>query len=207
MKTLAEVSEFDSLYYFLKRSIQTLQQLHATGISHGSIEPLTLRVDSSYELLEGTIDTKYAAPEIVFGLAIVENYAADEAIRLWKSDSSAMKWIEKWLPAIAEDYTTKALQKLIGTPIPEQQSDIWSLGLSYLSMYDILYKKDVSFSEKDLFFEALSSMLRLRGRSFPTVEPSVVVASSSVAPPSGRMILTEPIHRGERNKTRRNLRN
>ena len=141
--------------------------------------------------------------------------------------------LEQWIPIIAEGYTPNALQKLIGTPLPEQQSDIWSLGISYLSIFDSLYKKETSFSEKELFFEALSGMLRLRGRVLPSVEsalPAEIVEpalsvetaalrpgrlngslaageTSAVAHHSGRLMLTEPIRRGERNKTRRNPHN
>ena len=132
---------------------------------------------------------------------------------MWKKDSNALKWIERWIPGIAEGYSISALQKLIGTPIPEQQSDIWSLGISYLSVYDSLSKEE-SFPEKELFFEALTSMLRLRGRSVSTAATAATVATaataatvSTVAPHSGRLMLSEPIRHGERNKTRRNPHN
>jgi hypothetical protein len=174
----------------------------------------------------------YSAPEIALGLAVVEKYKPEEAVRIWKQESVAMRWIEQWIPFIAEGYTTHGLQKLIGTPVPEQQSDIWSLGISYLCMYDALYKKEVLFHEKEQFFEAISGMLRLRGRSLPSVEPALPVEpvdetvpetaavhsgrlngnhACGMIPPvahhSGRLMLTEPIRRGERNKTRRNPHN
>ena len=207
MKTLAEVSNLDSLYYFLKQSIRQLQQLHTNGTAHGCIEPLTLSVESPYLILEGSINAKYSAPEIALGLAVAEEYTPEEAVRMWKKDSNALKWIERWIPGIAEGYSISALQKLIGTPIPEQQSDIWSLGISYLSVYDSLSKEE-SFPEKELFFEALTSMLRLRGRSVSTVATAATAATvSTVAPHSGRLMLSEPIRHGERNKTRRNPHN
>jgi len=215
MKSLAEVSELDSLYYFLNQSIRQLQQLHIKGLSHGGIEPLTLSIDPPYELVEGSMDAIYASPEIAIGLAIVEEYSIADAVRIWKQKSVAMRWIERWIPAIAEEYSTHALQKLVGTPIPEQQSDIWSLGISYLSIFDTLYRPDHSFPEKELFFEVLSRMLRLRGRTLPSVETAETAETSAetaetalpVVRHSGRLMLTEPIRRGERNKTRRNPHN
>lgn len=231
MKILAEVSEVDSLYYFLKQSIRQLQQLHKTGISHGGIEPLTISVESPYILSEGTLNAMYAAPEVALGLAVAEHYTPEEAVRIWKKDSSGLQLIERWIPGLAEQYSISTLQKLIGTPIPEYQSDIWSLGISYLSMYDSLSKEE-PFPEKDSFFETLTSMLRLRGRSLPIFEEAsapvidVPVTVSTVPPRSGRMTaglvcdetrldpprsgrmtLTEPIRHGERNKTRRNPHN
>lgn len=214
MKTLAEVSEVDSLYYFLKQSIRQLQQIHEKGTSHGGIEPLTVGVESPYSLLEGALNAMYAAPEVALGLAVAERYKPEEAVRLWKKDSSSLQLIERWIPGLAEQYSISALQKLIGTPIPEQQSDIWSLGISYLSMYDNLSKEE-PFPEKDSFFEALTSMVRLRSRSLPifeitaaeTVAPSVSSHSHAVPLRSGRLMLTEPIRHGERNKTRRNPHN
>jgi len=228
MKTLAEVSKVDSLYYFLKQSIRQLQQLHKTGIAHGGIEPLILSVEPPYAMLEGSINAMFAAPEIALGLAVAEQYTPEEAVRLWKKDSPALQWIERWLPGVAEQYSISVLHKLIGTPIPEMQSDIWSLGISYLSVYSTLPKEE-SFPEKELFFKALTSMVRLRGRSFPifedvaeTVSETVFAASShsgrmtsipaeggnqAVPPRSGRLMLTEPIRHGERNKTRRNPHN
>jgi len=203
MKTLAEVSEVDSLYYFLKQSIRQLQQLHEKGISHGGIEPLTIDVRDG-TLLEGSMNAMFAAPEVALGIAVAEQYTSEEAVRLWKKDSTTLHWIERWLPGIAEGYSISALQKLIGTPIPEQQSDIWSLGISYLSMYDTLSKEEL-FPEKELFFEALTSMIRIRGRTLPIFEPVSTVATAS--PPSGRLMLSEPIRHGERNKTRRNPHN
>jgi serine/threonine protein kinase len=204
MKTLAENSEIESLYFFLKQSCQKLQHIHAKGIAHGGIEPLTLCIESPYDIVEGVVDVKYAPPEVAIALAISENYKVEEAIQLWKRDSSAMNWLKRWVPMVAEDYTTNALQKFIGTPIPEQQSDIWSLGISYLSMYDGLFKEDVSFPEKERFFEMLIPMVRLRGRMIPSFP---VLTDSSVAPRSARWKLAEPIRRGERNKTRKNLHN
>jgi hypothetical protein len=208
MKTLAEVSEVDSLYYFLKQSIRQLQQFHKTGTAHGGIEPLILSVESPYEMLEGSINAMFAAPEIALGLAVAEQYTPEEAVRLWKKESPALRWIERWLPGVAEQYSISALQKLIGTPIPEMQSDIWSLGISYLSVYNSLSKEE-SFPEKELFFKALTSMIRLRGRSIPIFEDvsAAAVETVSVAPRSGRLMLTEPIRHGERNKTRRNPHN
>jgi hypothetical protein len=170
----------------------------------------------------------YSAPEIALGLAVVEKYNPEEAVQIWKQESVAMHWIEQWIPSVAEEYTIRALQKLIGTPVPEQQSDIWSLGLSYLCMYDSLYTKEIPFSEKEQFFEAISGMLRLRGRKLPSVEPALPADETdetagpaettavhsgrlngnlAVVHHSGRMMLTEPIRRGERNKTRRNPHN
>jgi len=220
MKTLADLTTLDSLYYFLKHSIRSLQGIHARGESHGAIQPFTISIEFPYYLLIDSIDTMYAAPEVALGLAVVEKYKPEEAVHMWKQDSVAMRCIETWIPSIAEEYTTKALQKLIGTPIPEQQSDIWSLGLSYLCMFDTLYKKDILFHEKEQFFKAISDMLRLRGRTLPTsgetslvesVEPVLPVETSAETPPaarhSGRLMLTEPIRRGERNKTRRNPHN
>ena len=235
MKTLAEVSEVDSLYYFLKQSIRQLQQLHETGTAHGGIEPLIISLESPYTMLEGSINAMFAAPEIALGLAVAEQYTPEEAVRLWKKESPALQWIERYLPGVAEQYSISALHKLIGTPIPEMQSDIWSLGISYLSVYNSLPKEE-SFPEKELFFKALTSMLRLRGRSFPifdvaaaveTISATVSIAAASphsgssgrmnsipafggnqaVPPHSGRMKLSEPIRHGERNKTRRNPHN
>jgi serine/threonine protein kinase len=228
MKTLADLTTLDSLYYFLKHSIRSLQAIHACGKSHGAIQPHTLSIDSPYECLEDSIDVMYSAPEIALGLAVVEKYKPEEAVQMWKQESIAMHWIEQWIPSVAEEYTTRALQKLIGTPVPEQQSDIWSLGLSYLSMYNALYTKETPFSEKEQFFEAISEMLRLRGRKLPSVEPAFPADETdetagpaettavhserrngnlAAARHSGRMMLTEPIRRGERNKTRRNPHN
>jgi len=255
MKTLADITTLGSLYYFLKHSIRSLQAIHARGDSYGAIQPMTISIEFPYDLLIDSVDTMYVAPEIALGLAVVEKYKPEEAVRLWNKDSVAMRWLEQWIPNIAENYTPHALQKLIGTPFPEQQSDIWSLGLSYLCMYDSLYKKETPFPEKELFFEALSGMLRLRGRVLPSVEPAVPAETAepalpvetaalrpgklngslacgetpavnlavgeihgSAAPPhgrsrdavahhSGRLMLTEPIRRGERNKTRRNPHN
>jgi hypothetical protein len=207
MKTLAEVSEVDSLYYFLKQSIRQLQQLHKTGTSHGGIEPLTIGVESPYPLLEGSLVAMYAAPEVALGLAVAEHYTSEEAVKLWKKDSSGLQLLERWIPGVAEGYSISVLQKLIGTPMPEQQSDIWSLGISYLSIYDTLSKEE-SFPEKDSFFETLTCMLRLRGRSLPIFEEtSSIEPAVTVAPRSGRMTLSEPIRHGERNKTRRNPHN
>jgi serine/threonine protein kinase len=211
MKTLAEVSEVDSLYYFLKQSIRQLQQLHKTGISHGGIEPLTIGVETPYILLEGTINAMYAGPEVALGLAVAERYTSEEAVRLWKKDSNGLQLIERWIPGVAEQYSISALQKLIGTPMPEQQSDIWSLGISYLSVYDSLSKEE-PFPEKESFFDTLTLMVRLRGRTLPifetiAAETAAAAATGSTAPRSGRMMLTEPIRHGERNKTRRNPHN
>jgi len=228
MKTLADLTTLDSLYYFLKHSIRSLQAIHACGESHGAIQPHTLSIDSPYKCLEDSIDVMYSAPEIALGLAVVEKYKPEEAVQMWKQDSVAMRCIETWIPSIAEEYTTRALQKLIGTPVPEQQSDIWSLGISYLCIYDALYKKEVLFHEKEQFFEAISEMLRLRGRTLPSVETAGPVDETAetagpvettavhservngnlaAARHSGRLMLTEPIRRGERNKTRRNPHN
>jgi hypothetical protein len=233
MKTLADITTLDSLYYYLKHSIRSLQIIHARGDSHGALYPHTLSIDPPYDLLEDSVDTMYAAPEIALGLAVVEKYKPEEAVRLWNKESSAMRWLEQWIPIVAEAYTPNALQKLIGTPLPEQQSDIWSLGISYLCIFDSLYKKETSFPEKELFFEAISGMLRLRGRVLPSVEPAVPAEivepalpvetaalrpgrlngslaageTPAVAHHSGRLMLTEPIRRGERNKTRRNPHN
>jgi len=225
MKTLADLTTLDSLYYFLKHSIRSLQGIHARGESHGAIQPYTISIEFPYYLLMDSIDTMYAAPEVALGLAVVENYKPEEAVRIWKQESIAMRCIEQWIPSIAEAYTIHALQKLIGTPMPEQQSDIWSLGLSYLCMFDTLYKKDILFPEKEDFFKAVSDMLRLRGRTLPTLSFDLPVESvlpaetfvetsaetsveiPSVARHSGRLMLTEPIRRGERNKTRRNPHN
>ena len=174
-------------------------------------------------MMDESVDTMYAAPEIALGLAIVEKYKPEEAVRLWKEGSVALRWMEHWIPSIAESYSIHTLQKLIGTPIPEQQSDIWSLGISYLCMYDTLSKQETPFPEKDKFFEAISDMLRLRGRVLPSVEldaetvapfhhsgklNETLVCDETAAPPRpGRLMLTEPIRRGERNKTRRNPHN
>lgn len=225
MKTLTDLTTLDSLYYFLKHSIQSLQAIHLRGESHGAIQPYTLSIDPPYEYLEDSMDTMYSAPEVALGLAVVEKYNPEKAVQIWKQESVAMRWIEHWIPSIAEEYTSRALQKLIGTPIPEQQSDIWSLGISYLCIFDALYKKDVLFHEKEQFFEAISDMLRLRGRKLPTLnfalsaeiaEPAGPVEIAETALPaeisavvrhSGRLMLTEPIRRGERNKTRRNPHN
>jgi len=223
MKTLTDLTTLDSLYYFLNHSIRILQQIHTRGESHGAIHPLNLLIEHPYEILEGSVDIMYAAPEVALGLAVVEKYKPEEAVQLWKQDSVAMRWIEHWIPSVAEGYSTRALQKLIGTPIPEQQSDIWSLGISYLCMFDALYKKEIPFPEKDLFFETISKMLQLRGRTLPSVEPVVETAAPAgsvetaairpgkscdvAARHSGRLMLTEPIRRGERNKTRRNPHN
>jgi serine/threonine protein kinase len=146
MKTLAEVSEVDSLYYFLKQSIRQLQQFHKTGTAHGGIEPLILSVESPYEMLEGSINAMFAAPEIALGLAVAEQYTPEEAVRLWKKESPALRWIERWLPGVAEQYSISALQKLIGTPIPEMQSDIWSLGCMFAGM---IFQKEPFFQGKD----------------------------------------------------------
>jgi serine/threonine protein kinase len=154
MKTLIDLTTLDSLYYFLKHSIRSLQAIHARGESHGAIQPCTLSIDLPYECLEDSVDTIYSAPEVALGLAVVEKYKPEEAVQIWKQESIAIRWIEHWIPSVAEEYTSRALQKLIGTPIPEQQSDIWSLGISYLSVYDSLSKEE-SFPEKELFFEAL----------------------------------------------------
>lgn len=228
MKILAELTELDSLYYFLKQSIRQLQQIHATGTSHRGIDPFTLCIESPYSILEGSLDISYAAPEVAFSVAISEKYTPEEAVRRWKQESKAMQWIERWLPGVAEQYSRSSLQKLIGIPIPESQSDIWSLGISYLCTLDALYKGTDPFSEKQLFLEAISSMLHLRGRSLPlpsvastssNPETSAVAASAvaddaaaataavfavSAVRPSARMTLAEPIRRGERNKTRKN---
>jgi len=186
MKTLAEVSEIDSFYYFLKQSIRQLQQLHEKGTAHGGIEPLTIDIENS-TLLEGSLAAMYAAPEVALGLAVAEQYTPEEAVRVWKKNSTGLKLLERWLPGVAEGYSISVLQKLIGTPIPEQQSDIWSLGISYLSVYDSVSKEE-SFPEKELFFEALTSMVRVRSRSLPTFEASATVSATAVAgssPPSG----------------------
>jgi hypothetical protein len=211
MKRLAELSEIDSIHYFLKQSIQQLQQLHTKGLSHGGITPLSICVESPYEIIEDITDTIYASPEIALSIAISENYKPEEAVRMWKRDSRAMEWIEKWFPAVAEGYTSQALQKLIGTPLPEQQSDVWSLGISYLSVYDALHK---DFPEKDLFLETIAQMISLRNRTLPSVHSfeesveTVVVETVVAVPavrPSARLTLAEPIRRGARNKTRKNL--
>jgi serine/threonine protein kinase len=221
MRILAELATLDSLYYFLKQSIRTLQQLHATGTSHRGIDPFTLCIESPYTILEGSLDMSYAAPEVALSIAISEKYTPEDAVRRWKQESKAMQWIERWLPGIAEEYSTTSLHKLIGIPIPEQQSDIWSLGISYLCTMDAL---DKPFSDKQLFLEAISSMLHIRGRVFPFASvpaaaavaatssdpetsvnaPSDAVPDASVVHRSARMTLSEPIRRGERNKTRKN---
>jgi serine/threonine protein kinase len=229
MKILAELTTLDWLYYFLKQSIRTLQQIHATGTSHRGIDPFTLCIESPYSIHEGSLDITYAAPEIALSIGISEKYTPEEAVRRWKQESKSMQWIERWLPGVAEQYSRSSLQKLIGIPIPESQSDIWSLGISYLCTLDALYKETEPFSEKQLFLEAISSMLHLRGRSLPrlsmAVQPAAASTSSnpegsaaaaavsvadeaaaavSVVRPSARMTLAEPIRRGERNKTRKN---
>jgi len=212
----------------LKQSIRQLQQLHGKGLAHGAIEPLTIGIESPYRIEEGTLDTTYAAPEVALAIAVGENYTPEEAVRLWKRDSKSMQWMERWLPGVAEIYTAPALKRLIGTPLPEQQSDIWSLGISYLCMMDTLYTAEHPFPEKHLFFEALSAMLRLRGRSLPVLSAVVASAGAAAAPavpavpavPAGiaaaapsapaaalrsaGLTLAEPIHRGARNKTRKN---
>lgn len=215
---LSEVSSVEFLPIYLKGSIQALQVLHASGISHGGIEPLTIDIDRN-QLLEGTLNTEYAPPEIALGLAIVEHYNIDTAVRLWKESSIGLKCIEHWLPHIAEDYTQERLRSLIGKPIPEQQSDIWSLGLSYLRIYDSLIDPSSSTRlDMTWFFETLSSMLRLKHRFLPTlaIAPVKTVEPVEVAEPvepvetvvrrTGNWMLTEPIRHGERNKTRRSPR-
>ena len=215
---LSEVSSVEFLPIYLKGSIRTLQLLHASGISHGGIEPLTIDIDRN-QFLEGSLNTEYAAPEIALGLAIVEHYNIDTAVRLWKESSIGLKCIERWLPHIAEDYTQEGLRSLIGKPIPEQQSDIWSLGLSYLRIYDSLIDPSSSTRlDMTSFFEILSSMLRLKHRFLPTLTivsvktvETIEVAEpvepvETVARRTGNWTLAEPIRHGERNKTRRSPR-
>lgn len=209
---LSDVSSVEFLSIYLKGSIQALQVLHASGMSHGGLEPLTIDIDRN-QLLEGSLNTEYAAPEIALGLAIVEHYNIDTAVRLWKDSSIGLKCIERWLPHIAEDYTQEGLRSLIGKPIPEQQSDIWSLGMSYLRVYDRLVDPSSS-TQLDMtsFFELVSSMLRLKHRTLPvsSVEPAKTVepVETVVVPArrTGNWMLSEPIRHGERNKTRRSPR-
>jgi hypothetical protein len=181
-------------------------------MSHGGLEPLTIDIDRN-QLLEGSLNTEYAAPEIALGLAIVEHYNIDTAVRLWKDSSIGLKCIERWLPHIAEDYTQEGLRSLIGKPIPEQQSDIWSLGMSYLRVYDRLVDPSSSTQfDMTSFFELVSSMLRLKHRTLPvsSVEPAKTVepVETVVVPArrTGNWMLSEPIRHGERNKTRRSPR-
>jgi hypothetical protein len=209
---LSDVSSVEFLPIYLKNSIRALQVVHASGTSHGGLEPLTIDIDRN-QLLEGSLNTEYAAPEIALGLAIVEHYNIDTAVRLWKDSSIALKCIEHWLPHIAEHYTYDALRSLIGKPIPEQQSDIWSLGMSYLRTYDSLVDPSSSTRlDMTSFFELLSPMLQLKHRSFPLVAMEVskpmetIEPVETVARRTGNWTLSEPIRHGERNKTRRSPR-
>jgi hypothetical protein len=257
MKTLTDVTDGSLILDYLKGSIRSLQILHKTGIAHGELDPSVIQIEDTFEFLEGTLSTHYAAPEITLGLAVLEGYEIPVAVQLWKDESKAFQLLETWLPDIAEEYTEKALYRFIGTPISEQQSDIWSLAICYLFLYDDLYKQQTKKLKivQGLFLEAIESMLRLRGRTFPsfeeetaaslapiesttttvagmTAEPAVsaepaepavsaepaepAVPVTTVAPvlpveTDGQMgtarrrwTLAAPIHRGERNKTRRN---
>jgi serine/threonine protein kinase len=208
---LSEVSSVEFLPIYLKGSIHALQVLHASGISHGGLEPLTIDIHQN-QLVEGSLNTEYAAPEIALGLAIVEHYDIDTAVRMWKESSIGLKCIERWLPHIAEEYTREGLRSLIGRPIPEQQSDIWSLGLSYLRVYNDLFERSSSKQDTSHFFELLSPMLRLHRRTLPIIAdvhielPKTVETVETVFCPPGSWKLTEPIRHGELNKTRRSPR-
>jgi len=217
MKTLAELTTAEFIVDYLKGSIRSIQIFHQTGTAHGELDPSVIQIEDTFEFLEGTLSTRYAAPELTLGFAIVEGYEIPAAVKLWKEESEAIRIIEQWIPEVAEEYTEKALYKFIGTPISEQQSDIWSLAICYLFLYDELCKD--GHKDQEQFLELVTPMLRLRGRSYPVL-PALPIESDESAIPVATVVpvmtvvpvetarrrwtLVAPIHRGERNKTRRN---
>jgi serine/threonine protein kinase len=149
MKTLAEVTNGEFILEYLNGSIRALQILHKTNTAHGELDPSTIQIEDTFGFTEGSLSTRYAAPEITLGLAVLEGYDIPVAVELWKEESNAFQLLEEWFPTLAEEYTTAALYKFIGTPISEQQSDIWSLGICYLFLYDELYKQENIFISRD----------------------------------------------------------